>query len=83
MLPVDGGYADTAAPRSLLVGDVYCAPANCCKEDTGADVLRGYEALGIRRRDTSTQALVATSRCQKRGIGRGETGTMSRSRHDR
>jgi hypothetical protein len=34
MMPVDGGYADAAAPRYLLVDDEYCALAPSYEEDT-------------------------------------------------
>ncbi len=82
MMHVDGGYAHTAPPRWLLVVDENCAPANCCKGDTGADVLRGYEAFeNTKKRDeqpgTSGAELLSRIR-----IRRGETESMSRSRHD-
>ena len=83
MVPMGGGYADTGAPRGLGVDDEYCAPAYCCEDTREQTSYEAMKPLGIRRRETSTRALLETSRCQERGIGRGVTGIMSKRRHDR
>jgi hypothetical protein len=83
MMDADGGYAN------ILQLHVAClwmmsTPAYCIEEDirekTSYDAMKH---LGIRRRETRPQALVARSRCQARRIGTGETGSMSESQYER
>ena len=76
-----GGY--TAAPRYCLWMMSIALPQTAAKRTREQTSYEDMKPLGIRRRDTSIRALVETSRCQERGIGRGETGSMSKSRHDR